>query len=216
MVAAVVTIVVVGTVVATYVATMVIVVVTWVGVVVGAAIVVGLATGLTADVSTGLTVVTHTTIVLGRTMTDEGRVVVIATIYPQTSSPRVPDGRTTEEEVGAVVAIPEGKIPAAVTPFDRTIEVSCSAVSSVLPIEEDVAEVNVAEVPERTIESGAVNIDEVFEVNLIDLIVLSGGEVKLVGHLVGEEVGLLLSVAEGEESSTERGHDTHCNENEGK
>ncbi len=122
---------------------------------------------------------------------------------PETSAPGVPDGGMAIVEVSALVVVPYGEVPDAATPRDGAIEVFGACVETILPVEKDVGEVSVAVVPVVAPRVGTAHVEEVLEVDLVDLVVLCGSKVELIGHLVSEEVGLLLSFVKRHDSSTE-------------
>ena len=106
------------------------------------------------------------------------------------------DGRTMVEEIVAVVAVPKGAVPCAAYPAQRTDEVVGCAVEAPLPVVEDIAEVGVAVSPPYAVKvAGRVDAEEILEIHLVYLVVLLGGEVEFVGHLVGEKVGLCLCIS---------------------
>lgn len=114
---------------------------------------------------------------------------------PQTSVPTCKDCRTMEEEIVAVVVVPKGAIPCSAHPSQWTDEVVCCPIYLPLPVIEYVTEVGIAVVPPYAIEvSCRIHVEEVFEIHLINEVVLLWREVEFVGHFVGKEVGLCLCV----------------------
>ena len=106
-----------------------------------------------------------------------------------------------EEEIVAVwVAGVDTEVPVAGIPVERTVEIGRGNVCAVLPVEQYVAQVEVALTPVVTIEV-VVGIDthEVVEVYLVGSLILCIAEIKFIRHLVGEEQSLLacLFVAHG-------------------
>ena len=137
----------------------------------------------------------HSSMVIWRTVSDEGRGSVVMASVPESAMPAYIDCRTVVEEIVAVVAVPKGAIPCAAYPAQRTDEVVGCAIEAPLPVVEDIAEVGVAVSPPYAVKvAGRVDAKEIFEIHLVYLVVLLGGEVELVGHLVGEEVGLCLCI----------------------
>ena len=101
--------------------------------------------------------------------------------------------RTTEVEIVAVrIAAVDAEVPICSIPVYRAIEVGCIAEQLILPVEEDVTQVEITVCPVNTIEVViAVDTHQVVEVHLVCCLVLLLGEVQLVSHLVGEEQSLL-------------------------
>lgn len=142
------------------------------------------------------TVASHTVVMHGRTMTYEGRGSVVGAVCPDAAVPGVVARGAAVVEVGAVVAIPKGEVPGMVTANDGAIEVVGRTIEAPLPIEKDVAEVGVAVVPIVVEGIAGANVHQVFEIDLINLVVLFGSEVEFVSHLVGKIVSVLLRFAE--------------------
>ena len=133
-----------------------------------------------------------------------------ATVIPRATAISVPsvstainrvEARHSEVEVGAVrIAGIDAEVPVATAPVQRTIEISGVEVHSVLPVEEDIAQVEIAALPVDAVKVVLrVYAHEVVEVHLVGCFILLFREVELIGHLVGEEQGLLagLLVAHG-------------------
>lgn len=104
--------------------------------------------------------------------------------------------RTAKVEVVAVwIAGVDCEVPASCIPVERTIEVRGCAESSVLPVEQYVAEVEVALSPVCSVQVVIVtDTHQVVKVHLVGGLILVVGEVKLVSHLVGEEQCSLASL----------------------
>ena len=122
------------------------------------------------------------------------------------------DVRTAEVQVVAVRIVGVyGKMPHTVGPVQRPVEVRCGTECTVLPVEQDVAKVEVALPPVRLVEVvRGIDAHQVVEVNLVSGVILLFGEVQFIGHLVGEEQGLLpcLFVAHGRDCGRQR--KKHC------
>ena len=121
------------------------------------------------------------------------------------------NGGTAKEEIVAIrVAGINAEMPIACVPVERTIEIGGVTESTILPRQQDVAEVEVATLPIETIQvvDGA-HTHQVVEVYLVCCLILLVGEVKFIRHLVGEEqrllTGLLIT-----HSSCRHGHHDHC------
>lgn len=142
------------------------------------------------------TMACHTAYMGGRTMSVEGGGSVMSTVVPKSTMPSAVDGRTAIVIVGAMVAIPKGEVPCVMTTNDGTIEIVGCTIEAVLPVEEDIAQIGVAIVPIVVVGIARTHIEEVLEIDLIDEIVLVGGEVKLISHLVSEIISVLLRFAE--------------------
>lgn len=101
--------------------------------------------------------------------------------------------RAAEVVIVAVrIARVNGKVPYAGSPVQRSVEVRCGAESAVLPVQQDVAKVEVALPPIRLVEVvGRVYAHKVVEVHLVGGVILFFGQVKFVGHLVRQEQSLV-------------------------
>ena len=103
------------------------------------------------------------------------------------------EGRTTEEEVVAVrIAGIDSEVPEPVTPVEWAEEVACSAESLPLPVEQDIAQIQVAALPIRSKHIVvARHTHQVVEVDFVCSLVLCISQVQLVSHLVRQEEGLV-------------------------
>jgi len=102
------------------------------------------------------------------------------------------------------------EVPETIAPVKGTIEVGGVEESPVLPVEQDIAQVEVAVLPVDAIEVVVVvDAHQVVEVDFVCCLILLLGEVQLVSHLVGEEQSLLTSllIAHG---AGRQGHHEHC------
>ena len=100
--------------------------------------------------------------------------------------------RCTEIEVVTVwIAGVHTEVPIACIPIKRAIEIGGIAVHAVLPIKQNVTQVQIAALPVES-EQVVIVVDahQVVEVNLVCSLILVIGEVQLVGHLVRQEQGL--------------------------
>lgn len=120
--------------------------------------------------------------------------------------------RTTEKEVVTVrIARIDTEVPEAIAPVERTVEVRSTAVSAILPVEQDVAQVEIALPPVDTVEVVVVvNTHEVVEIDLIGCFILLVGEVKLIGHLISEEKCLFARLAVTHGRSAQRHREQEC------
>ena len=130
-------------------------------------------------------------------------VVAAAAVAAPTVSSAVGDVDRWAAEVEVVapwIARVDGKVPEAVGPIERAVEVGGGAECVPLPLQEDVAHVEVAPLPVRAehVVDGS-DAHEVVEVDFVCGVILLLREVELVGHLVREEESLAtcLLVAHG-------------------
>lgn len=103
---------------------------------------------------------------------------------------------TSEVKIVSVrIAGVNAEVPVASCPVDRTVEVSGIAESPVLPIEENIAEVEIAIAPVSAIKViYSVYTHKVVEINLIGCLVLVLCEIQFVSHLIGKEQSFLASL----------------------
>ena len=105
------------------------------------------------------------------------------------STINVPEVRASEIEVVTIgVAGVDAEVPVTGFPVEGAIEVGGCNIHVVLPVEQDVTQVEVALCPVGTIEVGLrVDAHQVVEIHFVGGLVLLLGEVQFVRHLVGEE-----------------------------
>ena len=120
-------------------------------------------------------------------------------------------GRAKVEVVAARIAGVDAEVPVASLPVERTEEIGGSAEGIPLPAVEDIAQVLVATLPPDAVHVViATDAHQVVQVNLVGCLVLRVGEVQLVGHLVGEEqglvAGLLIGHGVGAQCQRQHGH----------
>ena len=98
----------------------------------------------------------------------------------------------TEIEVVTVwIAGIHTEVPIACVPVERAIEITGIAVHAVLPIEQNVTQVQVAALPVEAVQVVVVvDAHQVVEVNLVCSLILVIGEVEFVCHLVRQEKSL--------------------------
>ena len=108
----------------------------------------------------------------------------------------IPEMRPAKVEVVAIgVACIDAEVPVTSIPVERAVEIGGRHEGVVLPIKQDVAQVQVALCPIHTIEVGlGVDAHQVVKVHLVGGLILLLRQVELVGHLVGEEQCLLASL----------------------
>lgn len=100
--------------------------------------------------------------------------------------------RCTEIEVVTVwIAGVHTEVPIACIPIKRAIEIGGIAVHAVLPIKQNVTQVQIAALPVES-EQVVIVVDahQVVEVDFVCSLILVIGEVQLVSHLVRQEQGL--------------------------
>lgn len=162
-----------------------------------------------------LGVTAHATTILTGTTTLEGGDAVVLAIHPDAATIILPAAGTGIEVVGGTVEVPKGEENVGGTPLDGTIEVGGTGETCILPVVEDIVEVGIATLPVEVIGTAGGDIEEILEVDLIDLVELIGSQIEFVGHLVTQEVRLLLGLAERQDASGERVHSTYGYEEEG-
>lgn len=98
----------------------------------------------------------------------------------------------TEIEVVTVwIAGIHTEVPIACVPVEWTIEITGVAVHAILPIEQNVTQVQVAALPVEAVQVViVVDAHQVVEVDFVCSLILVIGEVELVCHLVRQEQGL--------------------------
>lgn len=120
---------------------------------------------------------------------------VVATIIPRSIAVAVPAVTSavhgvevwcTEIEVVTVwVASVYAEVPIACIPIERTVKIGGIAVHAILPIEQNVTQVQVAALPVEAVQVViVVNAHQVVEVDFVCSLILVIGEVQLVSHLV--------------------------------
>ena len=106
------------------------------------------------------------------------------------------EGRTPEVEVVTMwVAGIDGEMPVAAIPVERTVEISCGTEGLPLPVEQNIAHVEVTALPiggKDIVVTGDTH--QVVEIDLVGGLILRISEIQLVGHFVGEEQGLVASL----------------------
>ena len=104
--------------------------------------------------------------------------------------------RPAEIEIAAMrIAGIDAEVPIAGAPVERTVEIGGFNKSPILPVEQNVAQVEVAVFPVDSVEVGLrVHTNQIVEVDFVCSLVLLFGEIQFIRHLVGEEQGLLTSL----------------------
>lgn len=99
----------------------------------------------------------------------------------------------TEIEVVTVwIAGIHTEVPIACVPVEWTIEITGIAVHAVLPVEQNITQVQVAALPIEAVQViVVVDAHQIVKVDFVCSLILVIGEVELVCHLVRQEKGLL-------------------------
>jgi len=104
-------------------------------------------------------------------------------------------GRSKIEVAAMGITCVDAEVPETTAPVKRTIEIGGFNKSTILPIEQDITEVEITTLPVGAIEVGLrVDTHQIVEVDLIGCLVLFLGQVELIRHLVGKEECLLASL----------------------
>ena len=110
------------------------------------------------------------------------------------------------EEVTMGIACIDTEVPISGLPVEGAIEVGGINKSTILPVEQNIAQVEIALLPVDAVEIGlCVDAHQIVEVYLERSFVLFLGEIQFIRHLVGQEEGLLacLFVTHGVSRSSE-------------
>ena len=159
---------------------------------------------MSASVVTAVESVAHSTMAT-IAATSETMVCEVTSVIPTSAAVHSPtvtasvygiEVRTSEVEVVAVgIAGVDAEVPVASVPIERTVEIGGCQIGAVLPVEQDITQVEVALCPVDSVEIClSVHAHQIVEVDLVCSLVLLLGEVQFIGHFVGEEQGLLASL----------------------
>ena len=109
--------------------------------------------------------------------------------------------RTSEVEVVTVrIAGIDAEVPVACLPVEGTVEIAGCQEGIPLPVEQDIAQVEVATLPvDAKHVVAARHAHQIIEVDFITSLILLVGEVELIGHLISQEQSLVAGLLE-----------THC------
>ena len=104
--------------------------------------------------------------------------------------------RTSEVEVVTVcVAGIDAEVPVAGVPVQRTIEIGCCDEGIPLPVEQDIAQIEITALPVGSIHIvTAGDTHQIVEVDLIGCLVLFVCEIQLISHLVSQKQGLVAGL----------------------
>ena len=110
-----------------------------------------------------------------------------------TSTVRYVEVRATEVEiVAARIAGVDAEVPVARMPVERTVEIGGIEICSVLPVEQDIAQIHIALAPVSTIQViVCIYTHQVVKVHLVSCLILVFRKIELVSHLVCQEESLL-------------------------
>ena len=110
-----------------------------------------------------------------------------------TSTVRYVEVRATEVEiVAARIAGVDDEVPVARIPVERTVEIGGIEICSILPVEQDIAQIHIALAPVSTIQViVCIYTHQVVEVHLVSCLILVFRKIELVSHLVCQEESLL-------------------------
>ena len=113
-----------------------------------------------------------------------------------TSTIDCPEMGASEVEIVAVwIAGIDAEVPVSSVPIERAIEIGGCQIGFVLPLEQDIAKVEVALCPVDSVEVClGIDTHQVVEVDLVCGLVLLLGEVEFIGHLVSKEQSLLAGL----------------------
>ena len=109
--------------------------------------------------------------------------------------------RTSEVEVVTVrIAGIDAEVPVTCLPVEGTVEIAGCDKGIPLPVEKDIAQIEVATLPVDTEHIVAArHTHQIVEVDFITSLILLVGEVELIGHLISQEQSLVAGLLE-----------THC------
>ena len=104
--------------------------------------------------------------------------------------------RTSEVEVVTVrIAGIDAEVPVTSVPVQRTIEIGSCYEGIPLPVEQDIAQVEITALPIGTVHIvTAGDAHQVVEIDLIGCLILLVSEIQLISHLVCQEQGLVASL----------------------
>lgn len=99
--------------------------------------------------------------------------------------------RTKIKVVTVWIAGVHAEVPIACVPVEWTIEITGITVHAILPIEQNITQIQVAALPVEAVQVViVVDAHQVVEVNLVGSLILVIGEIEFVCHLVRQEKGL--------------------------
>ena len=104
--------------------------------------------------------------------------------------------RTSEVEVVTVrIAGIDAEMPVACLPVEGTVEIAGCNKGIPLPVEKDIAQIEVATLPIYTeYIVAARHTHQIVEVDFVTSLILLVGEVELIGHLISQEQGLVAGL----------------------
>ena len=125
-------------------------------------------------------------------------IVATSSIHPPAVSTTIGqvEGWTTEVEVGTVrITGVDAEVPVTSLPVEGTVEIAGGHIGTVLPVEEDITQVEIPTSPVDSIQVIiTVDAHQVVEVDLISSLILILGEVQFISHLISKEQSLITSL----------------------
>ena len=108
----------------------------------------------------------------------------------------------------------DAEVPVACLPIEGTVEIAGCDKGIPLPVEKDIAQIEVATLPVRAKHIGAAcHTHQIVEVDFITCLILLVGEVELIGHLISQEqslvAGLLVTHCAGRDCYRQHRHQGH-------
>ena len=171
-------------------------------------------------VARSVEVSTIPTIVQSEVLTMWGTIDVTAAVVVSATSMNVPgmsttigsiEVRTSEVEVVTMrIAAIDAEVPVSSVPVEWTIEVGGCYKSVPLPVEEDIAQIQITTLPIGSEDVGTPrHPHQVVEVDLIDSLILLVSQIQLVCHFIGKEQGLVASLLIAHCTCCQRGGQHH-------
>ena len=118
---------------------------------------------------------------------------------------------TEEEVVSARISGVDSEMEISAIPIERTIEIASRAEITILPIQEDIAQIEVTLAPVYAVEIiVGINAHEIIQVNLVGSLILIVCQIEFVSHLVSKEQSLLASLLITHCRSCSKCHAEHC------
>ncbi len=101
--------------------------------------------------------------------------------------------RTPEVEIVAIgITGIDAEMPHACTPIQRTVEIRGCQIGTVLPVEQDIAQIQIPTLPVQSVHIiDGVDTHQIVEVDFIGSLILVVRQIELIRHLVRQEKGTL-------------------------
>lgn len=101
------------------------------------------------------------------------------------------DHRMPEVIIASSIMGADGEIPTGMPPMDGSEEIIQRGIEIVLPRKEDATQVHISVTPIAASTVGSpTNTQEVVQIHLISLVILFGGKIQFISHLIGQEPSL--------------------------